>query len=145
LIFALCPLPFALQFRDEESQKAKGKNKEGESQGQHSDLGSRLLRHAGRVIKLVRALPKDIIGRCISDQLVRCNMAVGANYEEAQAGESHEDFVHKRRQKAPRGPVSRWSSRRTAPRCLSDFCLLILTFALQVGTKKGKGKHKRHE
>ena len=59
------------------------------------DLDDRLLDYGARIIKLVEALPKTIAGRRIGDQLLRSGTAVGANYEEAQAAESKEDFVHK--------------------------------------------------
>lgn len=36
-----------------------------------------------------------MVGRRIGDQLLRSGISVGAHYEEAQAGESREDFVHK--------------------------------------------------
>jgi four helix bundle protein len=60
-----------------------------------NDLAERLLDYAVRVIKIVEALPSNIIGRRIGDQLLRSGTSVGANYEEAQAAESKKDFVHK--------------------------------------------------
>jgi four helix bundle protein len=59
-----------------------------------NDLGERLLDFAVRVVKLVEALPDTIAGRRIGDQLLRCGTSVGANYEEAQGADSHNDFVH---------------------------------------------------
>ena len=59
------------------------------------DLGERLLEYGARIIKLVESLPKTLVGRRIGDQLLRSGMAVGANYEEARAAESTDDFVHK--------------------------------------------------
>jgi four helix bundle protein len=59
------------------------------------DLDSRLLQYGARIIKLVEALPKTLVGRRIGDQLLRSGMAVGANYEEAQGAESRVDFSHK--------------------------------------------------
>jgi len=59
------------------------------------DLGERLLEYGARIIRLVEYLPKTLVGRRIGDQLLRSGMAAGANYEEAQAGESRVDFVHK--------------------------------------------------
>jgi four helix bundle protein len=58
-------------------------------------LEERLLDHSARVIKLVDALPKTLVGRRIADQLLRSAMSAGANYEEAQGAESKEDFTHK--------------------------------------------------
>jgi four helix bundle protein len=59
------------------------------------DLDDRLLEYSARITKLVGALPRNVAGRTIGDQLVRCGMSVGANYEEAQAAESRVDFIHK--------------------------------------------------
>ena len=59
------------------------------------DLDARLLQYGARIIKLVEALPKTLVGRRIGDQLLRSGMAVGANYDEAQGAESRPDFAHK--------------------------------------------------
>ena len=58
-------------------------------------VNERLLDYGARIIKLVEALPPNPAGRRIGDQLLRSSIAVGAHYEEAQGGESREDFVHK--------------------------------------------------
>jgi four helix bundle protein len=58
-------------------------------------LDDRLLEYGVRIIKLVEALPNSLVYRRIGDQLLRSGMAVGANYEEAQAAESNADFIHK--------------------------------------------------
>jgi four helix bundle protein len=60
-----------------------------------AQVNERLLDYGARIIKLVEALPKSLAARRIADQLLRSAIAVGAHYEEAQAGESREDFVHK--------------------------------------------------
>lgn len=62
---------------------------------QKNDLSERLLDFAVRIVKLVEALPNTVAGRRIGDQLLRSGTSVGANYEEARAAESHNDFVHK--------------------------------------------------
>jgi four helix bundle protein len=62
---------------------------------ERNDLSQRLLNYAVRIIKLVEALPKTIVGKRIGDQLLRSGTSVGANYEEAQGAESTGDFVHK--------------------------------------------------
>jgi four helix bundle protein len=59
------------------------------------EVNERLLGYGARIIKLVEALPRNLAGRRIGDQLLRSSIAVGAHYEEAQGGESREDFVHK--------------------------------------------------
>ena len=58
-------------------------------------LAERLLDYGARIVKLAGALPPTLTGRRIGDQLLRSGMAVGANYEEAQAAESKSDFAHK--------------------------------------------------
>lgn len=59
------------------------------------DLGERLLDFAVRIVRLVGQLPANAVGRRIGDQLLRCGTSIGANYEEAQAAESRDDFTHK--------------------------------------------------
>jgi four helix bundle protein len=60
-----------------------------------NDLCERLLNYAIRIVKLVQMLPKTMVGKRIGDQLLRSGTSAGANYEEAQGAESHNDFVHK--------------------------------------------------
>lgn len=62
---------------------------------ERGDLNERLLDYATRIIKAVESLPRTLVGRRIGDQLLRCSISVGANYEEARGAESREDFVHK--------------------------------------------------
>jgi four helix bundle protein len=52
---------------------------------------------ADRVIQVVLALPNSPAGFELGKQLIRCGTSIGANVEEAQAGESKADFVHKLR------------------------------------------------
>ena len=59
------------------------------------EFNERLLHYGVRVIKVVEFLPRTLTGRRIGDQLLRSGISVGAHYEEAQAAESREDFVHK--------------------------------------------------
>jgi four helix bundle protein len=59
------------------------------------EVSERLLEYGVRAIKVVESLPRTLVGRRIGDQLLRSSISVGANYEEAQAAESREDFVHK--------------------------------------------------
>jgi len=59
------------------------------------DISERLLDFAVRVIKLVNALPKTIVGRHIAGQLVRSGTSCGSNYEESRGAESRADFIHK--------------------------------------------------
>ena len=47
------------------------------------------------IIKLEKQLNRTYSGRHIYGQLFRAGTSVGANYEEARAGESRADFIHK--------------------------------------------------
>ena len=60
-----------------------------------AELSERLWDFAARVGKLVDALPDSRIGRHVAGQLVRSGTASAPNYDEACAGESRADFIHK--------------------------------------------------
>jgi len=60
-----------------------------------TELGERIVEYAARIIRVVESLPKTLTGRRLGDQLLRSGTSVGANFEEAQAAESKDDFVHK--------------------------------------------------
>ncbi|MDZ4204406.1 MAG: four helix bundle protein, partial [Bacteroidales bacterium] len=59
------------------------------------DLSDRFLNFAVNIIKLESPLCKTYSGRHIYGQLFRAGTSTGANYEEARAGESRADFIHK--------------------------------------------------
>ncbi|MEA2096127.1 MAG: four helix bundle protein [Candidatus Cloacimonadota bacterium] len=59
------------------------------------DISQRFIELAVRVIRLVKALPKDFVGKHIGNQLLRSGTSGGANYEEARGSESNADFIHK--------------------------------------------------
>lgn len=59
------------------------------------DLKLRCKQFSLRVIRLVRALPNDNVGRTIADQLVRSGTSVAANYRAACLGKSRADFIAK--------------------------------------------------
>lgn len=59
------------------------------------NIAERLLDFGVRIITLVNALPKTIVGRHIGGQLLRSGTSAGANYEEARGAESKADFIHK--------------------------------------------------
>jgi four helix bundle protein len=59
------------------------------------DISERLLDFPVRVIRLVNALPKTVVGKHVAGQLARCGTGSGSNYEEARGAESRADFVHK--------------------------------------------------
>lgn len=58
-------------------------------------LDVRLLDFAVAVVKLANMLPRTVTGRHIGRQLIRSGTSAAANYEEACAGESRADFLHK--------------------------------------------------
>ena len=59
------------------------------------DLSNRFMIFVVSIIKLERQLCKTYSGRHIYGQLFRAGTSSGANYEEARAGESRADFIHK--------------------------------------------------
>jgi len=61
------------------------------------ELAERFVDFAVRIGKVVDALPDTRLGRHIAGQLVRSGTSPAPNYEEACAGESRDDFVHKLR------------------------------------------------
>ena len=59
------------------------------------ELKKRTKQFALRIIKLVNALPKNIVGQSIGKQLIRSGTSVGANYRSACRGRSKAEFVAK--------------------------------------------------
>jgi four helix bundle protein len=59
------------------------------------DLDDRLLAYAAAIVRTVELLPRDLAGNHVGRQLLRCGTSAGANYQEAQAAESRNDFLHK--------------------------------------------------
>ena len=64
--------------------------------GSFSDeLSKRFLFFAVNIIKIEKQLCISYSGRHLYGQLFRAGTSAGANYEEARAGESMADFIHK--------------------------------------------------
>ena len=59
------------------------------------DIPARTFTFAARILRLVRALPRDVGGFVVARQLARCGTSVGANVEEAQAAHSRQDFARR--------------------------------------------------
>jgi len=59
------------------------------------ELKQRTKQFALRIMKLVEVLPKNLTGRAIGNQLLRCGTSVGANYRAACRGRSKAEFVAK--------------------------------------------------
>jgi four helix bundle protein len=61
----------------------------------YDELSERFIGFSVNILKLEKVLCKTYSGRHIFGQLFRASTSAGANYEEARAGESKADFVHK--------------------------------------------------
>ncbi|MBM4167061.1 MAG: four helix bundle protein [Ignavibacteria bacterium] len=59
------------------------------------ELKTRTKQFALRVIKLVNALPKTLVGKVIGNQLLRSGTSVGANYRAVCLARSNADFISK--------------------------------------------------
>jgi four helix bundle protein len=59
------------------------------------ELKARTKQFALRVIKLVAALPKNVEGRAVANQLVRSGTSVAANYRAACRARSRTEFIAK--------------------------------------------------
>jgi four helix bundle protein len=62
---------------------------------ENPDIRARMYQFSLRIIKLCRALGNDNVGRVLFNQLLRSGTSIGANVEEAKAGQSKKDFVAK--------------------------------------------------
>jgi four helix bundle protein len=60
-----------------------------------NEFEERTRRFALEVMRFVSGLPKDKVADILGRQLIRSATSIGANYREAQRGESRADFVHK--------------------------------------------------
>lgn len=58
------------------------------------DIRGRSYEFGCRVVRLVRALPRDVASLPVARQLVRSGTSIGANVEEAQGAHSRRDFAH---------------------------------------------------
>ncbi len=64
--------------------------------GKPRDIKERTFSFALDIVKLCRALEKqDDVYRTLGKQLLRSGTSIGANTEEAQAGQSNADFISK--------------------------------------------------
>ncbi len=59
------------------------------------ELEERILTFSKNLITILGKLPKNMINNRLIDQVVRSGTSIGANYREANAGESPRDFKHK--------------------------------------------------
>lgn len=59
------------------------------------DLGERTFEFSKVLIKFLKTLPKDPLVQTSVLQAMRSGTSIGANYREADGGESKKDFIHK--------------------------------------------------
>lgn len=59
------------------------------------DLDERTATFGESIIEFAQQLPENPINRTLISQIVRSGTSIGANYMEADAGESRKDFQHK--------------------------------------------------
>jgi four helix bundle protein len=50
---------------------------------------------AVRILKLTRALPRDVGGQIVARQIGRCGTGIGSNVEEAQGAQTRKEFARK--------------------------------------------------
>jgi len=60
-----------------------------------SELKARTKEFALRIMKLCVALPDNLIGKTMKNQLIRCGSSVGANYRAACRSRSKAEFISK--------------------------------------------------
>ena len=65
------------------------------SEDKQYDLEERTLEFGKRIIRMCRALPKNIISLKLIDQIVRSGTSIGANYREANETITKKDFRNK--------------------------------------------------
>ena len=61
----------------------------------HYDLEDRLIAFAGEICLLIDRFPTTPVAKHVGTQLMRSATSPFANYGEAQAAESRQDFLHK--------------------------------------------------
>ncbi len=59
------------------------------------DLEERTLEFGKRIIRLVKALPKNSVNFSLLNQVIRSGTSMGANYREANETETKKDFIYR--------------------------------------------------
>lgn len=71
-------------------------DKNSESAAKTADIRERAFIFAVRIVKLCKYLEKNSdVARSVINQLLDAGTSIGANLEEAQAGQTKPDFIHK--------------------------------------------------
>lgn len=81
--------------RTGDRQPATGNRQPGGPLRIGSDIAERLMKLSVASVHLAARLPRNVAGRHVAAQLIRSATGGGANYDEARAAESRNDFVHK--------------------------------------------------
>jgi len=83
--------------KEEERSVVGVRNAKGESRnGGKRDICERSFAFAGRIVRLCQTLDETRgVSRTLANQLLRSGTSIGANVEEAQAGQSRADFAAK--------------------------------------------------
>jgi four helix bundle protein len=94
------------------------------------DIRERAFQFAVRIVKLCQYLEKNTaVSRLLLDQLMDAGTSVGANLEEATAGQSPKDFIHKNSISLKEARESRYWLR-----------LLLASYELEKGVRDGIGE-----
>jgi len=114
------------------------------------DLSARLWQFAGRVCKVVDALPDTRVGRHVAGQLVRSGTSSAPNYDEGSSAESRADFVHKlsialKELKEPRGwlrfiPIAELLPASRVSKILDECEELVRILGKSIATAKRRGR-----
>lgn len=59
------------------------------------EMLNRTFQFAVDTLKFLNAIPPTTVNKIIINQLAKAATSIGANYEESQAAESKDDFIHK--------------------------------------------------
>src|ERR1017187_2483542 len=78
--------------KEETLETSERRNKAGRT---GAELEERTLKFAVQIVAFVGALPRSDAGAVIGKQLLRSETSIGANYREANRGESPDDFAYK--------------------------------------------------
>ena len=81
---------------DDKFKKVEDTNKESQEVAKTDAIRERAFAFAVRIVKLCKYLEKNSdVGKSVINQLLDAGTSIGANLEEAVAGQSKADFIHK--------------------------------------------------
>lgn len=85
------------RWRREAGRAGADASRDGRADSGKRDISERAFAFSLRILKVVRALPRDAAGQAIARQIVRSGTSVGANIEEAQGAQSKAEFSRRMR------------------------------------------------